>query len=138
MLALMELARGDGGHPLQSKDIASKAAIPKPFLDQLLLDLKRSGLVRSVRGPGGGYVLARAPSSVTLRDAIHAVEGGALTTSCGIKSADGASCRRSTSCVLMEVWREIDRSTDKVLTGVTLASLSERQRKLDGQEMYYI
>jgi len=138
LLALIELTHREGDEPLQSRDIAKRAGIPKPFLDQLLLDLRRSGLVRSVRGPGGGYVLARPAAEVTLKDAIGAVEGGALCTTCGVKSPDGAPCRRLPVCALIEVWRQIDEAVLGILTRTTLADLAERQRRLSGQSMYYI
>ena len=138
LLALLELTNREGDHPLQSKDISARAGVPKPFLDQLLLDLRRAGLVRSVRGPGGGYVLARPPTEITLRDAVAAVEGGALNTHCGIKTAEGAACRRLPVCALMEVWKEIDESMNHILSRSTLAAMAERQRQLDGQQMYYI
>ncbi|MBM4397251.1 MAG: Rrf2 family transcriptional regulator [Deltaproteobacteria bacterium] len=138
LLALIELTHREGDDPLQSKDIAARASIPKPFLDQLLLDLRRAGLVRSVRGPGGGYVLARPAGEITLKDAIAAVEGGALATTCGIKAADGAPCRKLSTCALLEVWRELDEAVVGILTRTTLAGLAERQKRLDGQQMYYI
>jgi Rrf2 family protein len=138
LLALLELANRTGELPLQSKDISSRGGIPKPFLDQLLLDLRRSGLVRSVRGPGGGYVLAKSPGEITLRDAVAAVEGGALNTQCGIKTGDGVPCRRLAMCALLEVWREVDEAMNAILARITLADLADRQRQLDGQQMYYI
>lgn len=138
LLALIELALREGDEPIQSRDIAARAGVPKPFLDQLLLDLRRAGLVRSVRGPGGGYVLARPAAEINLREAIRAVEGGALATTCGVKSSDGAPCRRLPVCAVLEVWREIDDAVAGILTRTTLLSLAERQKQLNGQEMYYI
>jgi Rrf2 family protein len=138
LLALLELSNREGEGPIQSKDIAAQSGIPKPFLDQLLLDLRRSGLVRSIRGPGGGYSLARSPHDVTLREAISAVEGGALQTHCGIKAADGSPCRRHGTCALLEVWKALDESAEKILSQTTLADLAERQRQIEGQHMYHI
>ena len=138
LMALIELAQRKDAQPIQSRDIASRASIPKPFLDQLLLDLRRAGLVRSVRGPGGGYVLARAAEEVTVRDAVAAVEGGALSTQCGPRTADGEPSRRSAACALAEVWKAVDDSTNVLLAGVTLARLVERQAQIEGQQMYYI
>ncbi len=138
LLALMEIAAHPADTPLQSKDIAARAGIPKPFLDQLLLDLRRSGLIRSIRGPGGGYALGRPAAEVTVRDVIEVVEGHVLNTQCGIKAPDGSPCRRLALCALLEVWQRVDRSTDEVLSRTTLADLAERQRHLDGQQTYYI
>jgi Rrf2 family protein len=138
VLAMMELAAHADGQPMQARDIAAGAGVPKAFLDQLLLDLRRAGLVRSIRGPGGGYVLARPPASILLRDAIAAVEGGALCTPCGIKSSDGAPCTRAAYCALREVWQAVDEATDRILSSTTLAMLLERQQQLMGRTMYYI
>lgn len=138
LLALLQLVNRKDSQPVQSKDIAARACIPKPFLDQLLLDLRRAGLVRSVRGPGGGYVLARTPEEITIRDAVAAVEGGALTTQCAMRSSDGEPCRLTASCALAEVWKQVDDSTTAILSGFTLARLSERQSQIEGQQMYYI
>lgn len=138
LMALVELAQRKDAQPIQSKDIAARAGIPKPFLDQLLLDLRRAALVRSVRGPGGGYVLARPAEEVTIRDAVAAVEGGALTTQCGLRANDGVPCRRTAACALAEIWKQVDESTNAILTSFTLARLVERQAQIEGQQMYYI
>jgi len=138
LLALLELVQCKEAQPMQSKDIAGRANIPKPFLDQLLLDLRRAGLVRSVRGPGGGYVLARAPGEITIRDAIAAVEGGALATQCGLRAGDAIPCHRSAACALSEVWTEVDDATNAILSRFTLGMLSERQAQIEGRQMYYI
>ena len=138
VLALMKLADNPERRPMQAREIATDAGIPKAFLDQLLLDLRRANIVRSIRGPGGGYVLARSPESLPLRDAIAAVEGGALCTPCGIKTADGAPCSRAGACALREVWQAVDEATDQILSSTTLASLIDRQRQILGQTMYYI
>ncbi|MBL6974769.1 MAG: Rrf2 family transcriptional regulator [Deltaproteobacteria bacterium] len=138
LLALMELSNNETDRPIQSREISSRAGVPKPFLDQLLLDLRRSGLVRSVRGPGGGYVLARTPGDITVRDAMAVVEGSTLNTQCGIKSSDGAPCKRLNTCALMEVWNRVDDAIDGVLATTTLADLAERQREYGNDPMYHI
>lgn len=138
ILALMELAEHTDHQPVQARGIADNAGVPKAFLDQLLLDLRRAGLVRSIRGPGGGFVLARTPESILLRDAIAAVEGGALCTPCGIKTTDGSPCTRAATCALREVWQRIDEATEGILSTITLASLIERQQRIQGRTMYHI
>ncbi len=138
VLALMQLADNPERRPMQAREIATAAGVPKAFLDQLLLDLRRANIVRSIRGPGGGYVLARTPESILLREAIAAVEGGALCTPCGIKTSDGTPCSRAGACALGEVWKAVDEATDQILSATTLASLVERQRQILGQTMYYI
>lgn len=138
LLALIELSTRKSEKPIQSKQISARAGVPKPFLDQLLLDLRRSGLVRSVRGPGGGYVLARPPKEITVRDAMAVVEGTSLSTQCGIKSSDGKPCKRLKICALMEVWNQVDGAIEGVLANTTLADLSKRQAEFETGQMYHI
>ena len=74
LLALVDLALFSGGQPLQSAQIARRQGIPKQYLDQLMIDLKKAGLVLSLRGRQGGYQLARPSNTITLWDAISAFE----------------------------------------------------------------
>lgn len=80
VLALVDLALFSGGRPLRAKQIADRQGIPKQYLDQLMMDLKKAGLVESVRGRQGGYQLARPANTITLWDAIATfgmpIEGG--------------------------------------------------------------
>jgi len=138
LLALMELATRKSERPIQSKQISARAGVPKPFLDQLLLDLRRSGLIRSIRGPGGGYVLARPPEEISIREAMAVVEGTSLSTQCGIKSGDGSPCRLLNTCALMEIWKKVDKAIDGILSNTTLADLSERQIEFSSGQMYHI
>lgn len=75
--ALLDLAEHFGDAPVPCHDIAGRQQIPGPFLDQLLITLRRAGLVRSTRGPRGGHVLAQAPEEVTLATAVEILEGQA-------------------------------------------------------------
>ena len=74
LLALVDLALFSGGRPLQSAQIAERQGIPKQYLDQLMMDLKKAGLVLSLRGRQGGYQLARAPGTISLWEAISTFE----------------------------------------------------------------
>jgi len=69
--AIVELARQEEGVPLQSREIAARQAIPQAYLDQLLVSLRRAGLVKSVRGAGGGYLLARPAEELTVADVLR-------------------------------------------------------------------
>lgn len=138
ILALMELARDKDRRPKHSQEIARKTGIRKPFLDQLLFELKRNGLVRSVRGPKGGYSLAVAPKEITLKKVLEAIEGTVLSVLCPLKSADGAMCEKDGTCALQETWENFAAEVDRFLEGITIQHLMERQAVLDAIPSYEI
>src|SRR5438445_10722334 len=89
--ALLSLASHvDGTGPTAVRDIAERTGLPQPYLEQILLALKGAGLVRSKRGVGGGYVLARAPEDITLGQIVSAVEGPIVAGDFGEPHKDGA------------------------------------------------
>ena len=117
--ALLSLALHGEERPTSVKEIAERTNLPQPYLEQILLAVKGAGLVRSKRGVGGGYVLARAPESITLADIIAAVEGPATMIADDHYHCEG-------HCVLQEVWFELDEESRKVLSRATLADLVRR------------
>jgi Rrf2 family iron-sulfur cluster assembly transcriptional regulator len=119
--ALLSLALHGSEHPTSVKEIADRTNLPQPYLEQILLAVKGAGLVRSKRGVGGGYVLARLPSEITLADIVGAVEGPQLPMQEHPDHCEG-------HCVLQEVWSGVDEESRRVLERVTLQGLVERTR----------
>jgi Rrf2 family iron-sulfur cluster assembly transcriptional regulator len=117
--ALLSLALHGEERPTSVKEIAERTGLPQPYLEQILLAVKGAGLVRSKRGVGGGYVLARSPVDITLADIVAAVEGPAPTLVDAHDHCEG-------HCVLQEVWVELDDETRTVLERYTLADLVKR------------
>ena len=101
-LALHEDERG----PTSVRDIAERTGLPQPYLEQILLALKGAGLVRSKRGVGGGYVLARPPDEIRLAEIVSAVDGPITLGDFGEPHQDGA-CDHEGQCVLLAVWDEV-------------------------------
>ena len=134
LLALLELSAGySGGEPLQIRQISANQNIPDRYLEQLLANLRRAGLVKSQRGARGGYGLARAPWLITLYDVVSCIEGlepqGETVT---LPETPEAS-------VIKEVWGEVRRATEQVLQSHTLKDLVEqRNAKQQIDIMYYI
>ena len=128
--ALYELALhyGEGVVPL--KTIAKTQQLSENYLEQLMVPLKRAGLVESVRGAQGGYTLARAPEDVTIGRIITAVEGPIALVDCVLTSAeaDDQSCVRAGSCVTRQIWVEVCDSMNAVLNNISLADLVQRNR----------
>lgn len=126
--ALLSLAlRIDEPGPTSVRDIAERTALPQPYLEQILLALKGAGLVRSKRGVGGGYVLARDPADIRLSEILSAVDGPITLGDFGEPHADGA-CDHEGQCVLLSIWKAAGDVMRAHLDGYTLASIVEMSR----------
>jgi Rrf2 family protein len=126
--ALLSLALHDGGgQPTSVRDIAERTGLPQPYLEQILLALKGAGLVRSKRGVGGGYVLARPPAELTLGQIVSAVEGPIQAGDFGEPHQNGA-CDHEGQCVLLAVWSDVGEYMRRHLDSFTLADMVERAR----------
>jgi Rrf2 family iron-sulfur cluster assembly transcriptional regulator len=110
--------------PTSVRDIAERTAIPQPYLEQILLALKGAGLVRSKRGVGGGYVLARSPADIHLSEILSAVDGPITLGDFGEPHEDG-SCNHEGQCVLHAIWKLAGAHMRQLLDGFTLASVAE-------------
>ncbi len=112
----------DGPTPV--RDIAERTGLPQPYLEQILLALKGAGLVRSKRGVGGGYVLAREPREITLADVVRAVDGPITLGDFGEPHRDGA-CDHEGQCVLLAVWHNVGNAMRQLLEDYTVADITE-------------
>ncbi|MCZ7630461.1 MAG: Rrf2 family transcriptional regulator [Microthrixaceae bacterium] len=92
---------------------------PQPYLEQILLALKGAGLVRSKRGAGGGYVLARDPAEINLAQIVSAVDGPIQAGDFGEPHTDGA-CDHEGQCVLLSIWSDVGSTLRRTLSGFTL------------------
>ncbi len=122
-LLSLTLHRDEGG-PTSVRDIAERTAIPQPYLEQILLALKGAGLVRSKRGVGGGYVLARAPHEIRLSEILSAVDGPISLGDFGEPHQDG-SCNHEGQCVLLTIWKSAGEHMRDLLDGFTLQSVAD-------------
>jgi len=120
---LLSLAMHDDGSPTSVRDIADRTVLPQPYLEQILLALKGAGLVRSKRGVGGGYVLARDPKEITLAEIVSAVDGPIEVGDFGRPHQNGA-CDHEGQCVLLAVWADVGEHMRRLLEGRTLADIA--------------
>lgn len=125
--ALLSLVLHGDGNPTSVRDIADRTSLPQPYLEQILLALKGAGLVRSKRGVGGGYVLARDPEDITLAQIVSAVDGPIAIGDFGEPHANGA-CDHEGQCVLLAVWANVGEHMRVLLEGRTLADIAEIAR----------
>jgi Rrf2 family cysteine metabolism transcriptional repressor len=142
ILAVFELAQHAGETPLQAKTIAKNQRIPLRFLEQVLSGLRKAGLVESVRGAQGGYVLNKMPSEIRISDVLEAMEGP-ITPSSRVSGNDDRNHSYETVTgdgILKPVWEEVKTAVIGVLDSVTIQDLCERKKEKDQQKilMYHI
>ena len=126
--ALVSLAlHAEASGPTSVRDIAERTGLPQPYLEQILLALKGAGLVRSKRGVGGGYVLARPAEEITLADIVSAVDGPIVVGDFGLPHQDGA-CDHEGQCVLLALWGEVGEQMRRHLAAVSLADVRDMAR----------
>jgi len=125
--ALYELALHYGEGALPLKTISQNQGISENYLEQLMGTLRKAGLVKSVRGAQGGYMLAKPPCSVTIGAIITAMEGPIALVDCLLDEADAenAYCGRAGACVTRSVWAKVCDSISRVLDNITLKDLCE-------------
>ncbi|BAY22405.1 BadM/Rrf2 family transcriptional regulator [Calothrix sp. NIES-2100] len=135
LLALLELAsRYSSGESLQIRQMAVLQDIPNRYLEQLLATLRRGGLIKSIRGAKGGYVLAREPKKITLLDAWSCIEGVEAVTA--KVEQHGKTLETQ---IIEEVWQEARQAANAVLENYTLQDLCDRRSTQQKKElMYYI
>jgi len=123
--ALLSLALHiDEPGPTSVSDIARRTGLPQPYLEQILLALKGAGLVRSKRGVGGGYILARPTSDIRLSEILSAVDGRISLGDFGEPHQDGA-CDHEGQCVLLAIWHEAGEMMRRHMEGFTLAEIAQ-------------
>jgi len=127
VMAMADLAGNEGANrPVSLAEIARRQEISLSYLEQLFAKLRRGGLVKSVRGPGGGYRLSRASSEVRIADIILAVDEPITATRCHPGSPKG--CTGTTSrCVTHDLWEELGRQIHVFLSSVSLADVVEKR-----------
>lgn len=135
MRAVLELAIHYGDGPLQIKTIAQREGISNKYLEQLVATLKASGLVRSLRGPRGGYLLAKEPKDITLREVFTVLEGQLVTVEC---LEHENYCSKCADCITRKVWTEMQDAIIKVLESKTLGDLVKEAKEKSDSTNYQI
>ena len=124
--AILELAEHYGKGPLQLRVIARDQGVSVKYLEQLMAMLKAAGIVRSVRGSKGGYILTKSPSQIKVSDCFQCLEGSVITTEC---VEDESFCERTNDCIARQVWTEVQMAVMGVLQSMTLQNLVDRAKQ---------
>jgi len=118
--AMYEIARGFPESPVNIKKISEHQDVSVPFLEQILNRLKKAGLVKSVKGPGGGYLLSRSPDKIAIGAILKELEGPVAITSC---LDPEAGCVRVDGCVTHLLWKALGQQIETFLDTITLDDL---------------
>lgn len=146
--ALFDIAYNCGTAPAQIQDISRRQDISPRYLEQIFQNLKRAGILKSKRGPQGGYYLARTPDKITVLEILNATEQDVLLVECAgttaKKTKRTTECSLEGNCVTQTVWEEASALLGGLFSGITLQTLCERgqamgiKREEDHRFMYYI
>jgi len=146
--ALFDIAYNCGDKPSQIQDISRRQQISPRYLEQIFQNLKRAGILKSKRGPQGGYCLAKKPDEITILEILNATEQDVLLVDCaGVtpkKRRRKTECPFEGNCVTQTVWEEASTMLNQLFGSMTLQTLCERgqdmgvQKELDPKIMYYI
>ena len=125
--AMVDLSLHEEKGPVHCKDIAERQEVSDQYLSQLFLKLKRAGLVESIRGPGGGYMLTRDATQIRAGDVLRAVDETLDPVFC-VDGGEGPTCHRVDGCPTHRLWVRLGQVIQEVLDSVTLAELGEGSR----------
>jgi Rrf2 family protein len=132
--AMLDLSiNGQPQHPVQVRVIAERADIPEGFLEQIMADLRKAGLVESIRGAHGGYVLARGADDINLADVIEAIDGPVTPGGCLREEVDPTS--GTSIAVIQDVWLDVRDCVMDVLSTMDLAHLREKLARKKGASL---
>ena len=123
--AVVNMAKTSGGKPVPIRRISEEEEISAEFLEQICFRLKRAGIIRSVRGPGGGFLLAREPQAISMYDIFEAVGEGAEIASCTPQSGGNTvkGCHRKGRCAVHPTWSRLSREVLQLLNNYTIKTI---------------
>lgn len=144
--AIFDIAYHSGGLPTQIKEISKRQGVTPRYLEQIFQKLKVAGLIKSIRGPKGGYYLAREPEKISVADVIRAVEETIDPVLCArrSKAKNKKKCRREKNCVARVIWQEASKLLHQYFSSVSIAQICQRaqemgiEKQLDHRFMYFI
>lgn len=121
--AMLDLAYHSQTRPVTLTDIATRQTISLSYLEQLFARLRKAGMVKGVRGPGGGYTLSRHATEINIADIVEAVDEPVDSTKCGGK----ANCQNNQPCITHDLWMGLSEQIRAYLKEITLGQLLERE-----------
>ena len=129
LIIVLHLARRrtGGGGPVAARELAEVERLPGDYVEQILLRLRRAGLVESVRGARGGYFLAREPGTISVRDVMTASEHQTFEINCESHQVDAERCGSGGACSIRPVWHALQQRVDDLLSSISLSDLMKQE-----------
>jgi Rrf2 family protein len=133
ILALLYITCHGEATPVTVQTMAQELLIPRRFLEQIVNIFKKHGFIKSVRGAHGGYMLARDPQSITVKEILNLTEGPFQTWGC-VTDKENFYCSFQNVCAVRGIWQEIQDSVERVLNSFNLKELSDKSRDLQHRQ----
>jgi Rrf2 family protein len=130
VICALHLAKRADERPVTGREIAASERLPVDYVEQILLRMRRAGIVKSTRGAHGGYALARAADEISVRDVINASELSTFDLHCVTHPVEEERCSASHECSIRPVWVMLQRKIDEVLEGVHLSDLLHEEHEV--------
>jgi Rrf2 family cysteine metabolism transcriptional repressor len=131
--AMVDVALHTGEGPVSRQDIATRQGISADYVAQLFRGLRNEGFVEAIKGPGGGYRLARDPATISAEDVLRVVEGPLTVVPCAAPDPnDGTGCHRVERCATQLLWNRLSAVVTEFLGSVTLQDLCDEAQRLEG------
>jgi len=128
--AMYDLAQFGSETPQPIKSIAERQNIPEAYLEQLIGQLRRSGLVKSVRGAQGGYLLSRSPAEITVGEVLRTLEGELAVVDCLMEED---VCHKACSCPTRVVWKKLRDGLNEIVDGITLQDMLDDYERMSAE-----
>ena len=130
---MIDIAMNQNEGPVSVRDIARRQSLSDKYLEQIITQANKAGLLKSIRGAGGGYQLSRPAKDISVGEILRVLEGNLAPVSC-VDQDDTCRCGRADRCVTMEVWQQIQAAVSGVVDHLTLADLVNRYHDKCGGE----
>ncbi|TFG44217.1 MAG: Rrf2 family transcriptional regulator [Gemmatimonadales bacterium] len=130
LIISLHLARRGGTEPVAARDISESERLPGDYVEQILLRLRRAGLVKSVRGARGGYLLGRPADQISVHDVMAACDHQIFEINCETHPVDHERCGPGAQCSIRPVWHALRNRVDDLLMGVSLTDLLQEESRV--------
>ena len=128
--AVLKLTISDKGKPVSIRELSESEEISPEFLEQIFFRLRKAGIIKSTRGPGGGFQLDKSPSEITVKDIFDAVGEEISLTPCTSETDPRSPCDRADNCIAYNMWSDTSEHFNSYFEGITIQSILDKNKEL--------
>jgi len=133
--AIVDIALNAETGSTMLKDIAERQSLSPKYLDHILSSMRKAGIIKNIRGKGGGYVLAKAPVNITVKDIVESVDGVFEPVEC---LSHAHLCEKVSYCCTRDIWHKMKQAVDDALENITLNDLLKKNKQSGTESNYFI